>query len=73
MGERLTHHGGWFLAARWVSQFLRAGFFWAKEGGKTQNKMIISHSEVVLLTKRQISACEIHLLYLFHTILVLFT
>lgn len=32
--ERLTHHGGWFLAARWVSQFLRASFFCAKEGEK---------------------------------------
>lgn len=39
MGERLTHHGGWFLAARWVSQFLRAGFFWAKEGGKHKRKL----------------------------------
>lgn len=37
-GERLTHHRGWFLAARWVSQFLRASFFWAKEGEKSPTK-----------------------------------
>lgn len=66
MGERLTHHGGRFLAARWVPQFLRAGFFWAREGRKNKS---ISLSEVVPLTERQTHASKITLLYLFQNIL----